>query len=120
MQRLKSIPDFVLPVVNFSNSRRIPFPITVTFKLREFERRFENCKLFLLQKDPSTGEWIDTTPIAECKFVAKTSEVHAKTKILSSLMVAVSSNSIDKDIITSIPSEVLSTNQGLKLKNWPG
>ena len=106
--------DHVLPIVNFSNGRRLPLPVTLSYDLHHLLKYFESEKrhIYILQKSPSGGIWSDATKTTDFKLNMKSMELRVKTKIISSMIICVATNPIDDDVIVQFPTVMLQANQG--------
>lgn len=107
--------EHILPVINFSNARRLPLSTTVTYNVKHLANYLEQHKphIYVLQKNPSGGVWMNTTNISDCKVNLKTMELRVKSKIISSLMVCLANAPIDEAILLRLPTVIMQANQGL-------
>jgi hypothetical protein len=69
-EEIKLNLSHIFPVVNYSNPRRVPFPISLTFP---FSSNSEN--IYILQKTPINNQWINSTELCEVKIIQKSDEI---------------------------------------------
>ena len=91
------------PIIQFTNARRIAFPISLEFS----KTVSKAAKVFVMQKIPNENEWVQQ----ECKIQRGDGKLVVQTKTISHLIVIIANQQLDKEILETIPNQVLAFSQ---------
>ncbi|CAG5104203.1 Oidioi.mRNA.OKI2018_I69.chr1.g1141.t1.cds [Oikopleura dioica] len=94
---------WISPIIQFTNARRIAFPISLEFK----KSTTRASKINVLQKIPNGADWAQQ----EAKIQRSDERFIVQTKTISHLMIVVASMELEKTILEGVPSLVLGFSQ---------